>query len=210
MFITRSFHFLYFPLLILTVFVEVTADFLVSRKNYIRLCIISLYNIIISSFYLSGWRYFDDRSVSPAIDDRVVSKCAYVLFYQRRKNFKTTLRPSSSNSLPTASVHSTYTRYPSTSREEKGERINSKRNVEEKSGETTSEINSINEQFKEHETSNDERSCSTENDSNHFQPEIERDVLSNGSVDNENTCIYNGLGSATKVDNSEVDECELD
>lgn len=32
-----------------------------------------------------SWHYFDDSSVSPATEDNVVSKAAYVLFYQRRE-----------------------------------------------------------------------------------------------------------------------------
>ncbi|XP_053325397.1 ubiquitin carboxyl-terminal hydrolase 4 isoform X2 [Spea bombifrons] len=44
------------------------------------------------------WYYFDDSSVSPASEDQIVTKAAYVLFYQRQDDdhFKT--------SLPTASV----------------------------------------------------------------------------------------------------------
>ena len=33
---------------------------------------------------LAEWRFFDDRNVSVAMDHRIVSKYAYVLYYQRR------------------------------------------------------------------------------------------------------------------------------
>ncbi|XP_035283172.1 ubiquitin carboxyl-terminal hydrolase 15-like isoform X2 [Anguilla anguilla] len=36
------------------------------------------------------WYYFDDSSVSPASEDQIVSKAAYVLFYQRRDTFSGT------------------------------------------------------------------------------------------------------------------------
>lgn len=32
-----------------------------------------------------GWHYFDDSNVSPASEENVVSKAAYVLFYERRE-----------------------------------------------------------------------------------------------------------------------------
>lgn len=36
--------------------------------------------------FFTGWRYFDDRSVTETTEERVISKYAYVLFYKRRSS----------------------------------------------------------------------------------------------------------------------------
>ncbi|KAE8611761.1 hypothetical protein XENTR_v10012591 [Xenopus tropicalis] len=46
------------------------------------------------------WYYFDDSSVSPASEDQIVTKAAYVLFYQRQDNIDC------KNSSPAASISS--------------------------------------------------------------------------------------------------------
>ncbi|KAJ8258597.1 hypothetical protein COCON_G00176090 [Conger conger] len=43
------------------------------------------------------WHYFDDSSVFPATEDQIVTKAAYVLFYQRRDGDGRTSRPSSAS-----------------------------------------------------------------------------------------------------------------
>lgn len=47
------------------------------------------------------WYYFDDSSVSGASEDQIVTKAAYVLFYQRRDSFSHFDSPSASLSTPT-------------------------------------------------------------------------------------------------------------
>ncbi|XP_078270332.1 ubiquitin carboxyl-terminal hydrolase 4 isoform X1 [Rhinoraja longicauda] len=47
------------------------------------------------------WYYFDDSSVSGASEDQIVTKAAYVLFYQRRDSYSHFDSPSASLSTPT-------------------------------------------------------------------------------------------------------------
>ncbi|XP_051873896.1 ubiquitin carboxyl-terminal hydrolase 4 isoform X2 [Pristis pectinata] len=47
------------------------------------------------------WYYFDDSSVSGASEDQIVTKAAYVLFYQRRDSYSHYDSPSASLSTPT-------------------------------------------------------------------------------------------------------------
>uniref|UniRef100_S4RHF9 Ubiquitin carboxyl-terminal hydrolase n=1 Tax=Petromyzon marinus TaxID=7757 RepID=S4RHF9_PETMA len=48
----------------------------------------------------NSWYYFDDSSVSSSAEDQIVSKAAYVLFYQRRDNLKRALEVSASLGVP--------------------------------------------------------------------------------------------------------------
>ena len=42
------------------------------------------YTAYAKNCHTGGWHYFDDSNVSQASEDNVVSKAAYVLFYERR------------------------------------------------------------------------------------------------------------------------------
>lgn len=44
-------------------------------------------------FYSAGWRYFDDRHVTETLEERIVSKYAYVLFYKRRPTVTGLVKP---------------------------------------------------------------------------------------------------------------------
>lgn len=158
---------------------------------------------LIPNISLSGWRYFDDRSVSGSIQDRVVSKCAYVLFYQRRKSFKTTRKLPSTNFKPIGNSSTSYVSNP-TSQEEKDDRR------------TMTETHSVNEQtkyFHNEQTSNADEKAPISDDQNLQRESEAEDKMVNGNgeihMEEDSEKIGNGIGDVI-LDQSEVDECNLD
>ena len=58
---------------------------------------------------VAGWRLFDDSDVSPCVESNVMTRYAYVLFYQRRHTLDTPPHPPSLKSATTPSATLTLT-----------------------------------------------------------------------------------------------------